>query len=259
MNKIPNTYFPIFEWTEPKTAIMGGFSLDKEKMNCQHQYLSYLEKLSQFIKVIYFANDEHKKEIQSQINCSKINFVNYELNSIWIRDYAPIWLQCRKSSAFLLANFPYGANHFGKNEQDDGFSSILSEFVDMPLRLDFPRKQIPYYFDGGNIFVDEDLNCFTAIRKDDPPEEYRRKLLSNINCNKVVIMDAIPGEGTGHVDTFMKILPNKIALLAKYNLPDFNHEMSKNKMKLTDLGYDVFEIKHSDVEGQTNWSYLNSA
>ncbi len=71
-------------------------------------------------------------------------------------------------------------------------------------------------------------------------------------------MNAIPGEPTGHVDTFMKILPQKKALLASYQSPELKVAMDKNKTILENLGYEIIEIQHSDREGHTNWSYLNS-
>lgn len=258
MTEIKKSFFPVFEWTRPSSAILGGFSLSEEKLGYNNQYLSYLEELSNHIPVLYFADDESKKNIESGIKCSNIIFYNYKLNSIWIRDYAPIWLQCSDTLDYKLVNFPYGANHFGKNEQDDNFSLKLSEVVGIPLAIDFPRKQIPFYFDGGNIFVDEDRNCFTSIRIDDPPIEYREKLLAHINCDKIIAMHAIPGEPTGHVDTFMKILPNKKVLLAKYEKADLNLEMIKNKSILENLNYEVIKVSHSDMDECTNWSYLNS-
>lgn len=258
MQKFKKSFFPVFEWTTPKAAIMGGFSLDNEKFNCHEEYISYLDKLSKHIKVLYFANSEHQKVIKDQIDCTNIQFIDYQLNSIWIRDYAPIWLQCNETQEFKLANFPYGANHFGKSEKDDNFSYKLSEIVGLPIELDFPRKEVPFYFDGGNIFVDEDKNCFTAIREDDPPLEFRERLLAHINCENLIAMNGIPSEKTGHVDTFLKILPAKKALLASYQNQAYKIEMDKNKSVLESLGYEVIEIPQSDNENYAHWSYLNS-
>lgn len=258
MNKVNNSHFPVFEWTPPRSAIMGGFTTDSKKLSCQQQYLSYLERLAQEIEVFYFCNKENENVIRSKIESSNIKFFDYQLDSIWIRDYAPIWLQSSQKPSFDFVNFPYGANHFDKSVQDDGFSSELSKILDKPLLLDFPRKHIPFYFDGGNIFVDESMNCFTSIRCDDPPLEFREKLLRNINCNKVIPMHSIPGEGTGHVDMFMKILPDKKVLLAKYDDKKLDEPMKKNKHILENLNYKIIEIPHSDIEGKTSWSYLNS-
>jgi agmatine/peptidylarginine deiminase len=246
MQKFNKSFFPVFEWTTPKAAILGGFSLENEKFKCHEEYISYLYQLSNHIKVLYFTDNKYQNLIKDQIDCTNIQFIDYQLDSIWIRDYAPIWLHCKETQLFKLANFPYGANHFGKSEKDDNFSYKLSEVVGLPIELDFPRKEVPFYFDGGNIFVDEDKNCFTAIREDDPPLEFRKNLLSHINCEKVIPMNAIPGEPTGHVDTFMKILPNKKALLASYQNQTFQIEMDKNKSILEDLGYKVLEIPQSD-------------
>lgn len=258
MQKFDTSFFPVYEWTLPKAAIMGGFSLENEKFKCYEQYLTYLSILSKQIKVLYFANGENQKIIQEQIDCSNVQFVDYQLNSIWIRDYAPIWLQNFESKKFKLANFPYGANHFGKSESDDNFSYKLSEVVGLPIELDFPRKQVPFYFDGGNIFVDIERNCFTSIREDDPPLEFRKSLLANINCENIIAMFGIPGEPTGHVDTFLKILPNKKAILAKYENHFYQNAMDKNKLLLEELGYEIIEILHNDNEEKVNWSYVNS-
>lgn len=259
MNKtISNSFLPVYEWSSPKFAIMGGFSLDKSKYGYHTQYLKYLETLSKTIPVKYFANNECRVYIESEIETKNIEFIDYQLNSLWIRDYAPIWLQCKNTGEYSIVNFPYGANHFDKSPADDGFSSVLSEYLKLPLQLDFPRKHVPYYFDGGNIFLDENFNCYTSIREDDPPLEFRKNLLSHINCQNIVVMNAIPGEPTGHVDMFMKLLPQKKALLAQYRSPLFKEAMDKNKEILTKNGLDVINIPHIDKEGFTNWSYANA-
>lgn len=255
---IRSSHLPVYEWDNPKFAIMGGFSLDKSKYGYHTQYLKYLEALSKVIPVKYFANDECRDHIKSEIETKNIEFINYQLNSLWIRDYAPIWLKCKDTLEYSIVNFPYGANHFDKSPADDGFSSMLSKYLDLPLLLDFPRKQVPYYFDGGNIFLDESSNCYTSIREDDPPLEFRKKLLSHINCQSIVVMNAIPGEGTGHVDMFMKLLPKKKALLAQYRNSPFSEAMDKNKEILIQNGLDVIDIPHIDKEGFTNWSYANA-
>jgi len=257
-NTISQSLLPVYEWESPKFAIMGGFSLDKCKYNYQTQYLKYLETLAKAIPVKYFANKECQGHIESEIDVKNIEFVDYQLNSLWIRDYAPIWLKCKNTFDYSIVNFPYGANHFDKSPADDEFSSKLSEHLGLPLLLDFPRKHVPYYFEGGNIFFDENFNCYTSIREEDPPLEYRKKLLSHINCQSIVVMNAIPGEPTGHVDMFMKLLPEKRALLAQYCSSPFREAMDKNKEILNQKGIDVIDIPHIDKDGFTNWSYANA-
>ena len=255
---ISESLFPVYEWETPKFAIMGGFSTDKCKYGYQTQYLKYLAMLANTIPVKYFANRECQNYIESEIETKNIEFIDFQLNSLWIRDYAPIWLKCRSTLEYSIVNFPYGANHFDKSPADDGFSSMLSEYLGLPLLLDFPRKHVPSYFDGGNIFIDENLNCYTSIREDDPPLEYRKKLLSQINCQSVVVMHAIPSDPTGHVDMFMKLLPNKKVLLAQYRSSPFRESMDKNKEILVQKGLDVIDVPHIDKDGFTNWSYANA-
>ncbi|MBO9665736.1 MAG: agmatine deiminase family protein, partial [Bdellovibrio sp.] len=178
--------------------------------------------------------------------------------SIWIRDYAPIWLK-DKNGLFVLANFPYGANYFGRQVQDDQFSSFLAQALQIPLVLDFPRKKIEFYFDGGNLLVDEQGICYTALKdEDDVLPEVRRSLLQQINCKDIVFMKPIPQERTGHVDTFMKILPGQRALLARYSTSPFKEAMEENKKLLQGRGFQVIEIEHLDEKDKTHWSYLNS-
>lgn len=256
--KLKNSLFPVFEWTQPKFAILGGFSLDMTKYSYHKQYLNYLEILSKVIPVKYFANQQCKNYIESKIEVNNITFIDYQLDSLWIRDYAPIWLQDKESDDFSIVNFPYGANHFEENQADDGFSSFLSKELGIPLLFNLPKNQIPFYFDGGNILVDEFGNCYTSIREDDPPKKYRKELLSHINCHKLVIMNSIPQEPTGHVDMFMKIFPNKKALLAKYKTFPFKETMEKNKQILLNFGFDIIDLPHIDLTGYTSWSYANA-
>lgn len=258
IKSIESSLLPIYEWESPKFAILGGFSLDKSKFGYQTQYLNYLETLAKIIPVKYFANKDCQEYIKSKIEVKNIEFVDYQLDSIWIRDYAPIWLRSKETNDYSIVNFPYGANHFDKSPADDGFSTKLSEYLGLPLLIDFPRKQVPFYFDGGNIFLDENNHCYTAIREDDPPLEFRQRLLSHINCKNIVAMNSIPGDPTGHVDMFMKLLPQKKVVLAQYRSSPFKEAMDKNKEILIQHGLDVIDIPHIDQEGFTNWSYANA-
>jgi len=256
---VQESFTPVQEWESPKSAIMAGISDCKNIAPYYGEYLKYAEALSKIVPVTYFTNPTCQTYIKERIDTSNIRFVDYSLDSIWIRDYAPIWLKSRKSGTFVLANFPYGANYFGKREQDDQFSSFLSKALQIPLVLDFPRKQPQFYFDGGNLMVDEENYCYTALRSgDDFSPGSRVSLLKQINCKDVVFMTPIPQEPTGHVDTFMKFLPGKKALLARYSLPPFKEAMEANKKLLSDRGFQVIEIDHIDQKDHTNWSYLNS-
>jgi agmatine/peptidylarginine deiminase len=255
---IDKAFSPIQEWVTPKSAIMGGISDCENIAPYYAEYLNYMATLSKVVPVTYFTNSKCETYIKSQIDTSNIQFVDYSLNSIWIRDYAPIWLQNENDGSFVMANFPYGANYFGKHKQDDQFSSFLAQTLKVPLVLDFPRKQPPFYFDGGNLLIDEDQHCYTSLKADDFPPEMRKSLLQQINCKDVVFLTPIPEELTGHVDTFLKLLPGKKALLAKYSTSPFKEAMESNKKILSDKGFQVIEVDHIDQTGHTNWSYLNS-
>lgn len=255
---IDKSFSPMQEWTMPKSAIMGGISDCSNIAPYYAEYMKYMETLSKAVPLTYFTNSSCAAYIKSHIDTSNIQFVDYSLNSIWMRDYAPIWLQNKTDGSFVLANFPYGANYFEKHEQDDQFSSFLSRILQIPLALDFPRKQPQFYFDGGNLLVDEDHNCYTSLREDDFPPEMRTSLLQQINCKEVVFLKPIPQELTGHVDTFLKILPGKKALLARYSSSPFKEAMEANRKLLLGRGFQLFEIDHIDRKDHTNWSYLNS-
>lgn len=255
---VDKSFSPIQEWAMPKSAIMGGISDCTNIAPYYTEYMKYMETLSKVVPLTYFTNSICTAYIKSNIDTSNIQFVDYSLNSIWMRDYAPVWLQNKNDGSFALANFPYGANYFGKHEQDDQFSSFLSQTLQIPLVLDFPRKQPQFYFDGGNLIVDEIHNCYTSLKEDDFPPEMRTSLLQQINCNEVIFLSPIPQELTGHVDTFLKILPGKKALLARYSSSPFKEAMEANKKLLLERGFQVFEIDHIDQEDHTNWSYLNS-
>jgi len=136
IESIESSLLPVYEWESPTNAIMGGFSLDKLKYGYQLQYLTYLETLSKIIPVKYFANKDCQKYIKLEIDVSNIEFFDYQLDSIWIRDYAPIWLRSKVNQNYAIVNFPYGANHFEKSQADDGFSAKLSDYLGIILTID---------------------------------------------------------------------------------------------------------------------------
>jgi agmatine/peptidylarginine deiminase len=250
---------PIPSWETPRAIAVGGISMWSNKKALFDQYLNFVCALSEFIPVHFFASNDLVVQLPSMLLSSNVKFFDYNLNTMWIRDYSPIWL--RGSGVVKLCNFPYGANYFEKQEHDDQFSAHLAALLKLELAFDFPRKRPEFYFDGGNLQVDDSSICFTAIKDEDkefPGEEGRKALLEKIGCAKVVFLNPIPGEPTGHVDTFMKIIPGQRVLLAQYECEPYRSAMLENKKILLAEGYEVICVQHSSQHGKQTWSYINS-
>ena len=101
------------------------------------QYLNFVRALSEFIPVRFLASNDLVVQLSWMLLSSNVKFFDYNLNTMWIRDYSPIWL--RGSGVVKLCNFPYGANYFEKQEHDDQFSAYLAALLKLELVFDFPR------------------------------------------------------------------------------------------------------------------------
>ena len=100
-------------------------------------------------------------------------------------------------------------------------------------RYDMKRISFPMYFQGGNIAINDQGHCLTTKHAFEENKVKHRRfdsvltedgvreiLQRGLGCTKVIVLDTMPNEKTGHVDIFAKWLPGNKVLVSKLDLEE---------------------------------------
>ena len=153
-------------------------------------------------------------------SCSHVKFAILELDTIWLRDFAPFFLQTAKGSQ--LVDFYY----VGERPQDDRMPHRWSERTSTPL------KEVPFTLQGGNllsngqhlaitterIFIDNAIQFPNPLPGTDPRADARKivtdAIIDGFNLRELVILDYLQSEATKHADMFCNFLNEHTVVMA---------------------------------------------
>jgi agmatine/peptidylarginine deiminase len=179
------------------------------------------------------------------------------IDRIWIRDFAPIWLRSRSSTRtarkadFLALDLPYFAGQPWA-ALADAFPSTIGKNSSIPT-LPIPHPE--YSLQGGDFQADVDGTCLYNHPINNPNDpsatvEQRNlgfpRLLTAMGCRRVIALDPLPSDGTGHIDMAVMIAPGKNAFVARFDRskdPQAQAVMDSNYRKLRLAGYRLHFLK----------------
>jgi len=221
--------------------------------------------------VVVCSSDYSKDRAKSQlkragVNMEKVSFIVAPLNSVWMRDYGP-WFVLDNTGDRGVIDLIYNR----PRPQDDRIPQYVAK--NMKFKLYKPRLILP----GGNLFVDGKGTAFMTDVVFDPSEggdpSLTKEKLAKIfrdyfNCERVVILEKMKRDGTGHIDMFCKLLPDNIIIVGEYAKPsdgaaDNYYILNRNAEKLAKLKdltgkpYKVVRIPMPRYTG-TSYTYTNS-
>ncbi|MCB9759196.1 MAG: agmatine deiminase family protein [Alphaproteobacteria bacterium] len=171
------------------------------------------------------------------------------LDSIWMRDYGPLFLEdAAGRPVFGDPTYLVG------RDQDDAFPAALGQ------RLAVPVVEVPLKLDGGNLLPDGEGGCVTTTQllvRNPERDAVEAALTDTAGCARVIWLEPIDGERTGHVDVFLTFAGPGQALLGASDPvedPDNAAALDRNAEALLDAGYDVRRVPmppHGDLDGDT--------
>jgi agmatine deiminase len=180
----------------------------------------------------------------------------------WLADWGPLFVSTGRERLAIV-----DLSYTGKRVNDDAVPTKLARYHGLPVYR--PEME----FDGGNILSDGAGTCFAAYRMDDassqpPPSEAQNdRLRKNLGCQKVIWLDALVGEPTGHIDMFLKVAPDNTLLLGQYApaIDEENAELLDNHARrllaarsATGSAYRVVRVPMPDNLDGVYRTYLNS-
>jgi agmatine deiminase len=131
---------------------------------------------------------------------ARLRLVPGVVDSPWVRDYGP--LQVRDASGDML----WLDAEYEDRPRDDAVPARLA------ARWSVPLEALPVSLDGGAIASDGRGHCVSTLEvlvahgidRFDPT--FSERLLPALGCVSVLLVHALQGEDTGHVDMFLQFL-----------------------------------------------------
>jgi agmatine/peptidylarginine deiminase len=207
--------------------------------------------------------------LSQNVNMENVHFIidsNITSSSMWIRDYAPFFIQ--EDGINAIDDFYYGG--FSEN---DLISYTIAETFDLPI------YDSPMIHHGGNHISDGngmgffsnniyDLN--PAYTKEEVDAEFR----NFFGLDSLIVIEPMAGDGTGHIDMFCKLLDDTTFIIGEYDdetecYPgdrELLNELAEEFSTLTNLDGRAFQVVRIPMPPYTyggpantiNYTYTNS-
>ncbi len=149
----------------------------------------------------------------SGVPAAKYTRIPAPLDTVWMRDYGPFGVSGGKPG---IVDSIY--RHYQYRRNDDAVPGVLGKAKNIGV------YGMPIIMDGGNLMVDSQGTLFHTNRtyiwnSNMSREQVDAHLKNYLKVKKIVTFDYAgypgePGDGTGHVDMFVKLLNDNTVLLA---------------------------------------------
>ncbi|MGM0607668.1 MAG: agmatine deiminase family protein [Candidatus Muiribacteriota bacterium] len=210
---------------------------------------------------------EVESELQSYgVNMDNVNTIDYVLDSVWIRDFGPWWIYTEDGNREVI-DFKYNR----PRPNDDKLPAKMAEV------LDVGHYETDLIMAGGNFMLDGNGVAIMTDVVFDPSQggmpnmsvaELEKYMDELFNVDKVIILEQMKRDGTGHVDMFSKLLNDKTILVGEYASPsdgaednydilNRNAELLANETNGNGESFNVVRIPMPKYTG-TSYSYTNS-
>ena len=191
------------------------------------------------------------------VDTDSIYFLQLDLDSIWIRDYGPQLVRTVGGGYRVIdTRYCYG------RWSDDRSSTVLAGAWGVPV------SRPPIELEGGNFQSDGVGRCITTDMVLDQNQsrgytarDIKRIFRDYFGCQTTLILPALIGEGTGHVDMFATISGPGQVIVGDYAYnddPDNSSQLDQVAVTLRNAGFSVRRVPMP-----ANWdgnyrSYTNS-
>jgi agmatine deiminase len=176
-------------------------------------------------------------------------------DSPWARDFAPTFVRTREGKLEAV-EFKY---------QYPGSDSIAAT---MAKKLGVPVRSSPLTLEGGNLLADEGrVYVTTKLVAENPgmtKAQIEAELKNALHVDDVEWMTPLPGEATGHIDMYAKLIAPKTMLVSDTKNPKQKAVMDAAAKRFEALGYTVLRAANAPTSqqassgGEQTRSYANA-
>ena len=160
------------------------------------------------------------------ISRDKVHFLFMPLDTIWIRDYGPIFVRRSDGSPMVV-------DTYYSSQLEDGSFRAADDKIAVYLAniLDLPHAYLPLQLEGGNFLSNGDGLLLASSRiaernkaRNYLPDEIGRLMNTYFGFRSWVMSGYLPQESTGHVDMFATFLARDIAVVASIDEHSYPQE-----------------------------------
>ena len=204
----------------PQSALIIGAN----EMVRYHQrtFIEMIQAIGPRTPVIALVNDRDEyntaRELLNRagVNATNVFYMGIELNSMWVRDYGPIFVSRINQIPYII-DFDYSNVDEDKERwRDNDFPIMFGNIAGLEVR------HTPLRLEGGNLLSNGDGLCLTTtaligrnISRGYSKEQIGVQLRNAFGFDSWVYLQTLEGEATGHVDMFVTFLRRNLALVAK--------------------------------------------
>lgn len=222
-------------------------------------YIDVIASLSRRVKVTLVADtrddpDDIRRLLENAgVDLENVEFVSVPTDSIWVRDFGPRVV--RTEHGRVAVDFSYSGR-----DSDDALSAHLAALWKLPL------EQLPIEVEGGNLLSNGRGTCITSVGlfEQNPKlseHQVRAALAESLGCEHLLILPALDGEATGHVDMYASFTGPRDVLVGRYQPKDdpVNAELlDRAAAQLSRAGFRVRRLPMPPDDDQVFRTYVNA-
>lgn len=199
-----------------------------------------------------------RKHFNSEMLVNITIVEDFNVDTTWIRDYGPIFIQ--ENSTLTVIDMDY----FQRRPRDDLMNYHYA------LRTGEDLRHVHLASEGGNILANGNGICivsdvifnfnFVNEKTISEKQALMRKLLASMGCPYTIIMPALIGDATGHVDMYMSWANNITLLVGVYTRNQHlqNHILVSNAVKmLRKVGRGLFDVVEMPMPNCSKCTWSN--
>ena len=147
---------------------------------------------------------------QNGVSSGDLTWLNLDNDSVWMRDYGPISI-LGNDGKVAFADFRY----YHQRVYDDAIPGHLSSMWNVS------DYRVPLEFEGGSFFADTKGNCFSThgLLAHNPvdADTVKAYMKSYLGCQTMHTVAPLEGEGTTHVDMYVKNISDSGVIVGSYD------------------------------------------
>lgn len=204
-------------------APLSALMLPAGQLATHHQevFVEMVRALNGELPVIALvANEVEEKRCEELLSQNKIenkslHFLHYALDSMWLRDFGPIFIR-REDGEYEIVDVSYSGGASNERWRDDECPILISRALQLPLR------SAPLRLQGGNLLSN---NCGLLLTSNSvnsenrsrgfSPADLREGLHTHFGADQWLALEPLRGELTQHADTFVSFLSPGLVLVAE--------------------------------------------
>ena len=154
--------------------------------------------------------------------------INAPLDTVWARDYGPVGLSSGTGRPGVVDAI---YRHYQYRRADDAVPGVIGKAKNIGVYA------MPIIMDGGNLLMDSKGNLFMTKRtylwnSNMSEEQVNTHLKNYLKAKNIITFDYAgypgePGDGTGHLDMFVKLLNDHTVLISVADTEPFKSNSEK--------------------------------